>query len=78
MSLNKNTLKNSYNRAGNNTRISRDIKTDNMEYYWDSIPDEFWDDRGPSMNEVRIGWLLSLLEKLGLRAAREHLRHWYW
>jgi hypothetical protein len=40
--------------------------------------DQYEHENAPTMKEVRTGWLLSLLDTLGLKSAKIPLKHWYW
>lgn len=81
MSWRKSAFKHAYNRGFEKVKSNKDYDEEQDSLWWSDYVDSLnWDnvDAGPTMEEVRIGFLLHLLTKLKLREAEAKFRYWYW
>ena len=85
MSWRKEQYEESYNRADNRTEECEEYQDYVEETYirswwdcddWYSIFDH--DDQRPSMRDLMIGRLLTVLSKLKIRGSKALLDEWYW
>jgi hypothetical protein len=82
MSWGKEQFKKAYNRASERQDLVREQRLDELENYFDiwamMREQDYSDEMTPTMREIRIGWLLTLLSELQLKSAKIALCQHYW
>lgn len=78
MSWNKKSFQDAYVRSRSLKQSTKDLDDEDESSYWCDYyqRDDHYD--GPTMDDVRIGWFLSLLDKLHIKTAKSLLDRWYW
>jgi hypothetical protein len=78
MSWNKEAFKKAYNRAQVHKQSAKDNDDEIESQYWGDHYDHWdqWD--GPTIKDVAMGRLLTLLVQLRVRYAKESLEQLYW
>jgi hypothetical protein len=82
MSLGKKQFEKAYKRV-NKKVIEEQLQEDYDSMYNDDFYD-YWnechclDDKHPSLKDIAVGRLLTVLSKLRVRGSKAMLDHWYW
>ena len=81
MSWGRERFKKAYNRAGDKFKERNErAQEDNLSYWdvWAEQHQEYLDEMNPTVKEIAVGRLLTMLVKLKIRYTRDLLNSWYW
>lgn len=78
MSWNKKSFQDAYSRSRSLRQATKDLDDEEESQFWCDYYRRDDHDDGPTMADVRIGWLLNLLAKLHVKTAKDLLDIWYW
>ena len=81
MSWGKEQFKHAYSRAKSLRQTNKDLEDEQDSKWWCDYFErsyDYSDEYHPTMDELRIGKLLSILVKLRVRCAKDLLDQWYW